>query len=51
LGWLRARDPGAAASAAPPSIQIVRVKEFGDVNISTLLSLLLLAELLLATTL
>ena len=39
-GWLRARDPG-----VPPTretrdvVRIVRVKEFGDINISTLLSL------------
>ena len=48
VGWLRAREP-AAPSALPPAIQVVRAKEFGDINISTLLSLLLLGELLLAT--
>jgi hypothetical protein len=48
--WMRAREPGKAAAAAPQVrikevIRVVRVKEFGDVNISTLLSLIALAGL------
>jgi len=50
VSWIRAREP-AVVSSPPPPVQVVRTKEFGDVNISTLLSLLLLVELLLATTL
>ena len=49
LGWLRVRESAVASSAPSLMVQIVRVKEFGDINISTLLSLLLLAGLLLAT--
>ena len=51
VSWIRAREPAVASSPSPPAVQVVRSKEFGDVNISTLLSLLLLAQLLLATTL
>ena len=51
VSWIRAREPSVASSPPPSAVQVVRTKEFGDVNISTLLSLLLLAELLLATTL
>ena len=51
VSWIRAREPAMASSPPPPTVQVVRTKEFGDVNISTLLSLLLLAELLLVTTL
>jgi hypothetical protein len=51
--WMRAREPGAAASGAPVRVRevvrVVRVKEFGDVNVSTLLSLLMLAGLMLLT--
>ena len=39
-GWLRAREP--AQPTAPQTteiVRIVRVKEFGDINTSTLLSL------------
>lgn len=47
--WMRAQDP--KAGAAPTVrirevVRVVRVKEFGDVNISTLLSLLTLAGLI-----
>jgi hypothetical protein len=45
-GWLRAREPVAAAATSEPTVRIVRVKEFGDINISTLLSLLMLAGLI-----
>jgi hypothetical protein len=48
--WMRARDPKVAAAAPAVRIRevvrVVRVKEFGDVNISTLLSLLALAGLM-----
>jgi hypothetical protein len=44
--WLRARDAEAAAPRGlRESVRIVRVKEVGDVNISTLMSLLMLAGL------
>jgi hypothetical protein len=44
--WLRARE--AQPSAAAETREVVRVsgKEFGDINISTLLSLLMLAGLI-----
>lgn len=48
VNWIRAREPSAYSSPRP-AVQIVRTKEFGDINMSTLLSLLLLAGLLLAT--
>ncbi len=51
VNWVRAREPRAASSTPFQTIQIVKTKEFGDINISTLLSILLLAGLLLATTL
>jgi hypothetical protein len=48
--WVRAGDPGKAGAAPAVRIRevvrLVRVKEFGDVNISTLLSLLALAGLM-----
>lgn len=47
-GWMRAREPGAAAAARSQVrevIRTVRVKEVGDVNVSTLLSLIMLAGL------
>ncbi len=50
--WLRARDPGALASSGKVQtrevIRTVRVKEPGDVNLSTLLSLLMLAGIAMA---
>ena len=45
VNWIRARDPTSGAGE-PMSVRIVRVKEFGDVNVSTLLSLLMLTGLL-----
>lgn len=48
--WLRARDPQAVGAAEVREvIRVVRTKEFGDVNISTLLSLLMLLGLVLVT--
>ena len=47
--WIRAREPTVASPSTLPVVQFVRTKESGDINISTLLSLLLLTELLLAT--
>ena len=49
VNWLRAREPAVASPGASSTVQVIRAKEFGDINISTLLSLLLLVELLLAT--
>jgi hypothetical protein len=46
IGWIRARDSD-ASSREPQTVRVIRVKEFGDVNISTLLSLLMLAGLIL----
>jgi hypothetical protein len=47
--WMRAREPRSGAADAKVKVRevvrVVRVKEFGDVNISTLLSLLMLAGL------
>jgi hypothetical protein len=49
-GWLRAREkqtePGVQVREV---VRVVRVKEFGDINISTLLSLLMLIGLALST--
>ena len=44
VSWVRAGEPAVASSPRPSAVQVVRTKEFGDVNISTLLSLLLLAK-------
>lgn len=45
--WLRARETvaGAAPREVRERIRVVRVKEFGDVNVSTLMSLAMLAGL------
>lgn len=52
-GWLRGgtgwRTPPAAANSSRAEVRIVRVKEFGDVNVSTLLSLAMFAGLALLT--
>jgi hypothetical protein len=47
--WMRAGEPRTAAPGVRVRevIRVVRVKEFGDVNVSTLLSLLALAGLVL----
>ena len=45
-GWLRAREPG--AGEVREVVRTVRVKEFGDVHASTVLSLVMLAGLVLA---
>jgi hypothetical protein len=52
-GWVRAREPQGAATRelVRETVRIVRVKEVGDVNISTLLSLLTLGGLALIATL
>ncbi len=47
LGWIRARET--SPLARDETIRIVKSKEFGDINISTLLSLLMLAGLVLAS--
>jgi hypothetical protein len=48
VGWIRARDADASGREAVQTVRVVKVKEFGDVNISTLLSLLMLMGLVLA---
>jgi hypothetical protein len=45
-GWIKARDP-VDPVAAPQEIRIVKVKELGDINVSTLLSLLVIIGLVL----
>ena len=47
--WLRGRDPAQATSAVEgrERVRIVRVKEVGDVNVSTMLTLIMLGEILL----
>jgi hypothetical protein len=47
LGWIRARDTAPVSQEAAP--RLVKSKEFGDINISTLLSLMMFAGLLLAS--
>jgi hypothetical protein len=49
VSWIRARDADASGREVVQTVRVVKVKEFGDVNISTLLSLLMLAGLILAT--
>jgi hypothetical protein len=46
--WIRARDTVASERATVQTVRVIKVKEFGDVNISTLLSLLMLGGLILA---
>jgi hypothetical protein len=44
--WATAREPRAGSEAAgPPQVRIIRVKEAGDVNLSSLLNVLMLAGL------
>jgi hypothetical protein len=49
--WVRAREPLAAAprEVVRETVRVVRVKELGDVNVSTLLSIAVLAGLALLT--
>ena len=47
IGWIRAADSGISRQEATQAVRVVKVKELGDVNISTLLSLLMLAGLVL----
>jgi hypothetical protein len=47
VSWIRARDADSSGREVVQTVRVVRVKEFGDVNISTLLSLLMLAGLIL----
>jgi len=49
VSWIRARDADTSGREVVQTVRVVKVKEFGDVNISTLLSLLMLAGLILAT--
>ena len=47
-GWLRARDvQPSQPTQIREVVRIVRAKEFGDINLSTLLSLLMVADLML----
>lgn len=48
VSWIRGRDGAPAEARASDTVRIVRVKEFGDINVSTLLSVLALAGLVLA---
>ena len=45
--WLRARAPQAAPGDMREVVRFIRTKEFGDINVSTLFSLLLLIGLVL----
>src|SRR6185369_443500 len=47
VSWIKARDADASGREVVQTVRVVKVKEFGDVNISTLLSLLMLAGLIL----
>jgi hypothetical protein len=48
--WLRAREPQAGPDVEVRElVRVVRIKEFGDINISTLLSLVTLMGLVLLT--
>jgi hypothetical protein len=47
LGWIRARDTAPVPQEAAP--RLVKSKEFGDINISTLLSLMMFVGLILAS--
>jgi hypothetical protein len=47
MNWIRARELPLNVSESGTTVRIVREKEFGDINISTVLSLLMLAGLLL----
>jgi hypothetical protein len=49
MNWVRAREAGVAASLPAETVPVIRHKEFGDINISTLLSLLMLFGLLFAS--
>lgn len=48
VGWIRARDTDASGRESGPVVRVIKIKEFGDINISTLLSLLMVAGLVLA---
>ena len=47
-GWIRAKDPGSAPArvVVREVVRTVRVKEMGDVNLSSLLNVLMLAGLI-----
>ncbi len=46
-GWIRAREPGEPiAIQGTETIREIRVREFGDINLSTLLSLIALTGVL-----
>ena len=47
IGWIRARDAVALEREVVHTVRVIKVKEFGDVNVSTLMSLLMLAGLVL----
>lgn len=47
--WVRARELRTADVGQGEIVRVVRAKEFGDINISTLLSLLMLAGLALVS--
>jgi hypothetical protein len=47
--WVRAREPHASTDGEVREVRIVGGKEFGDINISTLLSLIMVVGLALLT--
>ena len=47
-GWLRAREPGSGAEVREV-VRTIRVKELGDVNVSTFLTVVMLAGLALSS--
>ena len=47
VGWIWARDADPSGREPGPAVRVIKIKEFGDVNISTLLSLLMVAGLVL----
>ena len=49
LSWVRAKEGPVATASRQDAVRVVRHKEFGDINISTLLSLLMLFGLLAAS--
>ena len=49
VNWVRARENTVATSTPADLVRVVRHKEFGDINISTLMSVLMIFGLLLAS--
>jgi hypothetical protein len=49
VNWVRARENTVAALTPAEVVRVIRHKEFGDINISTLMSVLMIFGLLLAS--